>query len=76
MKINEIISERRKSLGITQIQLAEKIGIRNATISDFEKGKYNLGSDKLEAIMHELGLTISEAGSARQKENKTRTDVD
>jgi len=70
-QIRHIIAAHRLTQGLTQTELAEIVGIRNATISDFEKGKYNLGSDKLEAIMHELGLTISEAGSARQKENKT-----
>lgn len=60
MKINEILSERRKSLGLTQKEVAEHIGVRNATISDFEKGKRNLGSDKLEQLLPVLQLTISE----------------
>lgn len=60
MKINEILSERRKSLGLTQKEVAEQIGVRNATISDFEKGKRNLGSDKLEQLLSILHLTISE----------------
>lgn len=78
MKINEIISERRKSLGLTQIQLAKKLGIRNATISDFEKGKYNLGSDKLEAMLTELQLSIqpdtAEAGGQKNKNNLQDVD--
>lgn len=68
-KIRHIIAAHRLAAGLTQTELAERVGIRNATICDFEKGKYNLGSDKLESIMKELGLTISKAGSARQKEN-------
>jgi len=60
MKLNEILSERRKSLGLTQKEIAEQIGVRNATISDFEKGKRNLGSDKLEQLLPILRLTISE----------------
>ena len=58
MKINEIISERRKSLGLTQKELSAKIGIRHATISEFESGKHGLGSDKLELILSELQLSI------------------
>ena len=73
MKINEIISERRKSLGITQKDLAAKVGIRHATLSEFESGKHGLGSDKLEPILSELQLLIqpdtAEAGG--EKENKT-----
>ena len=57
--INEIICQYRKKQNITQTQLSEKINVRTATISEFESGKHALGSDKLEAIMNELGLTIS-----------------
>jgi len=79
MTINKTISERRKSLGITQKELAEKIGVRNATISDFENGKYNLGSDKLESILEALNLSIhpvtADAGGKKEKENNLQ-DVD
>lgn len=78
MKINEIISERRKSLGITQKDLSAKVGIRNATLSEFESGKHGLGSDKLELILPELQLSIQPdtADAGGQKENKTCTDID
>ena len=46
---------------VTQKQLAKKINIRQATITEFETGKHALGSDKLEAIMSVLGLTISKS---------------
>lgn len=59
MKINEAIKAARIEQNITQKELAEKIEVRKATISEFESGKHALGSDKLEAIMNELGLTIS-----------------
>ena len=57
--INQEIASYRRKANITQKELSEKIGVRNSTISDFENGKYALGSDKLESIMNELGLTIS-----------------
>ena len=72
--INQAIAFYRRKANITQKELSEKIGVRHATISDFENGKYNLGSDKLEAIMNELGLTISKlpdtAKAGWQKKNK------
>lgn len=73
MKINEIISERRKSLGLTQKYLSAKIEIRHATLSEFESGKHGLGSDKLELILSELQLYIQPGTAAvgRGKENKT-----
>lgn len=63
-KINHIVAANRLIQGLTQKEIAEKIDIRNATISDFEAGKYNLGSDKLEAIMNVLNLTISKLPDA------------
>lgn len=59
MKINEIIKAARIGKRITQKELAEKIGVRKATISEFESGKHAIGSNKLDAIMIFLNLTIS-----------------
>ena len=79
-KIRHIIAAHRLTQGLTQTELAERVGIRNATISDFENGKYNLGSDKLQAIMNELGLTISKlpdtAKAGGQKNKNNLQDVD
>ena len=58
MKINEIILARRKSLGMTQKELAEKIGTINTRISEIENGKYSLGSERLEKILEVLQLSI------------------
>lgn len=69
--LRESIINARKENGISQKELSERIGVRHATITDFENGKTSLGSNSIESIMNELGLTISKAGSARQKENKT-----
>ena|GEM_PF-1809767 len=73
--LNEIVSTFRTIEGYTQKEIAEKIGVRSATISDFENGKYNLGSDKLEKIMQVLNLTLSKlpnnGKSAEAKIKKT-----
>ena len=78
MKINEIISERRKSLGITQKDLSAKVGIRHATLSEFESGKHGLVSDKLELILAELQLSIqpdtADAGWGKNKNNLQDVD--
>ena len=59
MKINEAIKTARTEQNTTQKELAEKIKVRKATISEFESGKHALGSDKIEAIMNALNLTFS-----------------
>lgn len=38
-KIGEFISERRKAAGLTQMQLAEKLGITDRAVSKWENGK-------------------------------------
>ncbi len=79
-ELRKQIAAFRKEAAISQKQLAESIGVRPATISDFENGKSNLGSDKLKKIMQVLNLTLSKqpdtAEAGGQKENKTCTDVD
>lgn len=62
--IRETIAARRKELGYTQKEVAEKIDVRIATIGDFENGKAGLGSDKLELILSFLNLTISKCTDA------------
>lgn len=64
MKINEAIKTARIEQNVTQKELAEKVNIRQATICEFESGKHALGSDKLEAIMNALNLTISKCTDA------------
>ena len=56
--IREQVIKARKEQGLTQKDLALKVGVRTATISDFERGKYNLGSDILEKILESLNIEI------------------
>ena len=49
------IREWREKRGLTQIQLAEAVGARQATISDFETGKTRrIELDLLEALARAL----------------------
>ena len=63
--IREKITEFRKQQGLTQTDLAQKVGVRQATISDFENGKYNLRSDLLEKILIVLNLDIVQRSENR-----------
>jgi len=36
----EFIKKARKELGLSQVELAKKLGFSQNTISDWEKGKY------------------------------------
>ncbi len=52
------IKENRKKQGISQKQLAEKLGVKQAYISMIETDKKNISLRKLEQIGTILGLSI------------------
>lgn len=69
MKINEILSERRKSLGITQDELAESIGVSKPRISELERRVKYSSYEKLEAILCKLQLSIQPDTAAVGEKN-------
>ena len=54
------IYELRKKLKLTQVQLAEMVGVSGAAISHFEKGTSKPGFETLEKISRALGFDSSE----------------
>ena len=52
----EIIRNARKSLGLTQRQLAEKIGVSNTSISNWEKGLSRPDADLIQKLCDVLQL--------------------
>lgn len=58
LKINELITQKRKDLGFSQQQLAQEAGVSLPTIQSIEAGRANLSHSTLEQIMDALGLKI------------------
>ena len=58
MGLSEIIKNRRKTLAISQRDLAEMAGIGLATIKDIERGKGNPSMGTVLKIMEVLGMEI------------------
>ncbi len=58
-KISSFIKERRKLLGITQVELAEKAGVGLRFIRELEQGKESVRLDKVNVVLalfsHEVG---------------------
>lgn len=54
------IATRRKALGLTQAQLAEKLGVETETLSRFERGKHLPSLATLERLAGLLQVTVSE----------------
>lgn len=58
MSLAEVIKRRRKTLDISQQDLAEMAGIGLATIKNIERGKGNPSIATVSKIMEVLGMEI------------------
>ena len=61
--LREQVIERRKSLKLTQAELAVKAGITQSQLSNFESGKSELNSSTLDKIFEVLRMQFSQSAS-------------
>ncbi len=54
------IAERRKALGITQVQLAETLGIAQQTMAHYEGGVSRIAVETLTQLSNALGVSLEE----------------
>ena len=64
MKIASFVKEKRKNLGLTQTDLAEKAGVGLRFVRDLEQGKPTLRLDKVNQVLDLFG---SEMGVIRKE---------
>ena len=58
MSLSATLAARRKTLGISQTDLAEMSGVSPATIKNIERGKGNPSFETVEKILSVLGLEV------------------
>jgi len=58
MDIAMAIKDRRKKLGITQLDLAQMAGVSLATVKDMDRGKGNPSLGTITSLCEILGLEI------------------
>lgn len=66
MQISQFVKGKRKNLGLTQIDLAEKSGVGLRFVRDLEQGKASLRLDKVNQVLDLFG---SEVGVIRKVVN-------
>ena len=60
IKTGQFIAAMRKSRGLTQEELGERLGVTNKTVSRWETGKYMPDIDKLQELSSLLGISVNE----------------
>jgi y4mF family transcriptional regulator len=67
MKLADFVKDRRKSVKLTQPELAEKAGVGLRFIRELEQGKESLRLDKVNQVLqlfgHEVGAVPKSASS-------------
>ena len=75
-KTGVLIAQIRKENGLTQKQLADKIGVSNATISKWETAKGFPDISLIEPLAEALGISVSEIiAGERLVSNKKSDDL-
>ena len=60
IKIGRFVAERRRSAGLTQLQLAEKLGVTDRAVSKWENGRSMPDSSVMLDLCNELGITVND----------------
>lgn len=68
-KIGKFIAECRKEKGLTQVQLAEKLGTTDKSISKWENGVCLPDSSQYEPLCNILNITINELFAGQKISN-------
>lgn len=59
MKVHEICRQQRRLLNITQAELAETIGMSQATIQHFENNRTPVSQKTLDRILEALNIKLT-----------------
>jgi transcriptional regulator with XRE-family HTH domain len=65
MDLAELIQQHRGRLRLSQAELAQRVGVRQATVSEWESGKSAPGAVKLATLADVFGVPLSELRAAK-----------
>jgi y4mF family transcriptional regulator len=61
------VKQKRKQIGITQIELADKAGVGLRFVRDMEQGKMSLRMDKVNDVLKLFGAELAASNMDRNK---------
>lgn len=75
IKIGRFIAQCRKEKGLTQMQLAEKLGLTDRDVSKWENGKAMPDSSIMLELCKELGITVNDLLNGEVTEMKDYKEI-
>jgi len=70
--LGERITRLRKLKNVTQVQLAEKLGVSQQTIQSYEVGRRRIQVDSLPPLAEVLGVSVEELIGLPQRLNRNK----
>jgi transcriptional regulator with XRE-family HTH domain len=67
------LAQVRKERGLTQVELAERTGLIQVVVSDYERGRLRLPADMALRFAEVLGVTVDELLQPRKKGRAAKT---
>jgi y4mF family transcriptional regulator len=61
--LSEFVKERRKEVGLTQEEFAERAGVALTVVRKIEQGKTNLQMDKVNLVLQMFGHELAPVNS-------------
>ena len=65
--VGSFVRRLRKRQGLTQVQLAELVGVGTRFISDLERGKRSLRRDTVEKVLAAFGMRLGVVAAPREE---------
>ena len=71
MKPNLLFKNFRKSLSLTQLELANELGVSQGSITDIERGRFGVSSSLEKKLKDKYGIEVGYFNAKIQHENTT-----
>jgi y4mF family transcriptional regulator len=68
-ELSDFVKTRRKQLGLTQEEFAEKAGVALTVIRKIEQGKENLSLSKVNQVLHMFGHVLGPVNESHATRN-------
>ena len=71
-QLGQRIAQHRKAQGLTQVQLAEILGVAQQTLAHYEGGRLRIAAAMLQPVANALSINIEDLINATPKAKKKR----